>query len=169
MTLEEFYKKAVEKIIPRKDKLDDFNKKVPACFKRKKTKGQTFGEPFVVKCGKIIKNREWIEEGREDTEVSKVLEKYGVEGFKKMTEDAKMGIYADISSVGDLRSNLEKVHQAEDLWKGLPLEIREEFNHDKNLFIETGLNWAKKKSAEILTKREIKQEQPTATEPKGDN
>lgn len=165
MTLEEFYKKAVEKLTPKKDKLEDFNKKVPACFKRKKSKGQKFGKPIVCVCGKIRKVYDWIQEGREDTEVRTVLEKYGVEGFKKMTEENKQEIYADISNVGDLRTNLEKIQHAEEAWKRLPLEVREEFNQDKNLFIETGMKWAEKKIAEY----QAKQQKPTATEePKGD-
>lgn len=103
---------------------------------------QTFGNPKIIRAGQEIDVRTWIEEGREDTEIYPTLEKYGC--IDKLIVNTEQ-VYGDLTKILDLRSSIEQVKKADNLWNSLPLEIRKEFLGDKKRFMEEGLDWLKKK------------------------
>lgn len=118
---------------------------------RKKTKGQTFGRPKLKKAGKEFDVHDWIQEGREDTEIYTTLEKYGC--LDRMEVDHEL-LFGDMTEMADLRGTIERAKRAKELWEGLPIDIRTEFNNDSELFAEQGLDWLKKKIEEKKTKTE---------------
>lgn len=129
-----------------------------------KTKGQNFGKPKLTKAGKTFDVREWIQSNREDTEIYDTLEKYGVDGWKRLQDENKQEIYADITNMGDLRNNLDKIRAAEKMWGELPREVRAEFQNNKELFIEGGIKWAENKIKEFNDKKEqIIEQESTAS------
>lgn len=134
-----------------------------------KTKGQNFGKPKLTKAGKTFDVREWIQSNREDTEIYDTLEKYGVDGWKRLQDENKQEIYADITNMGDLRGNLEKMRAAEKMWGELPREIRAEFQNNKELFIEGGIKWAEKKVKEHQDKINAQKQEQTANNEQGEN
>lgn len=108
--------------------------------------GQIFGEPVLEKAGKKFKVRDWIQAGREDTEIYETLEKYG--SIERMKVDIKP-LYGDMTKIKDLRNIHEMVKKSEELWESLPIEMRREFQHDKKIFMEQGEDWLKNKIKEL--------------------
>lgn len=133
---------------------------------------QTFGNPKLKRAGQELDVRTWIEEGREDTEIYPTLEKYGC--IDKLIVNTQQ-VYGDLTEILDLRSSIEQIKKADELWKSLPLDMRKEFLGDKKRFMEEGLDWLKKKIEK--EKEEIKPAtkpvqttQPTVeAQPKEDN
>lgn len=115
----------------------------------KSRKNQDFDKNniFIEKNGKKINVYQMIQENREDTEIYKVLEKYGC--IDKIKVDEK-SIYADLTSIKDLRGVVTQQKKADELWKSLPVEFRKEFANSKENFLENGEKYLKN----ILTKRE---------------
>lgn len=109
---------------------------------RVKPKPQIFGNPKIIRAGQELDVREWIDEAREDTELYKVLEKYGC--IDRMIVD-KESVFADMTNIMDLRDSLEQMKQADKLWNSLPLEFRKEFLNDKTEFIKNGMTVLKNK------------------------
>jgi hypothetical protein len=107
-------------------------------------------EISVKKAGKKINVYDMIQAGREDTEVYPTLEKYG--SIEKMQLDTK-GTYADLTEIGNLRNVIERANKAEELWQGLPLQVRQQFNHNPSLFMESGEQWIKKMIDEETAKQ----------------
>lgn len=117
--------------------------KGPMPFKAMETiivKGQKFGNPKLVKCGKEFDVREWINEAREDTEIYPTLEKYGC--IDRMKLDAE-GVYGDFTEMNSLRSLIEKAEKADEMWSNLPIDVREHFQNNKQLFVEGGEKYLK--------------------------
>lgn len=106
----------------------------------KTTKGQTFGRPKLIKAGKEFDVHDWIQEGREDTEIYPTLEKYGC--IDRMKLDIE-GVFGDFTEMNDLRGTIEKAEKAQKMWDNLPLETREHFQNNKALFIEGGMDYIK--------------------------
>lgn len=129
---------------------------------REKPKPQTFGNPKIVRAGQELDVREWIDTAREDTELYKVLEKYGC--IDRMIVD-KETVFTDMTNIMDLRDSLEQMKQADKLWDSLPLDFRKEFLNDKKEFIKNGLNVLKKK---IDAEKEAMKE-PVTTTPTTEN
>lgn len=77
---------------------------------------------------------DYIQEGREDTEIYEVLEKYGcIDKIKRTNEE----LYADITAIqklDGLRGIVEQQKQAKSMFENLPLEVRKEFNNSLNEF-----------------------------------
>lgn len=119
---------------------------------RKKPAAQIFGDPVIIRAGKEIHVREWIESGREDTELYPTLEKYG--SIERIIVDREQ-IYGDLSKIKDLRDSIEKMKEADNMWMNLPLELRKEFLNDKNEFMRNGLDYLKKKIDEEKKKTEL--------------
>lgn len=109
---------------------------------REKPKPQKFGNPKIIRAGQKLDVREWIDTAREDTELYKVLEKYGC--IDRMIVN-KETVFADLTKVMGLRDSLEQMKQADKLWNDLPLEFRKEFLNDKNEFIKNGMTVLKNK------------------------
>lgn len=96
----------------------------------------------VTKAGKEINVYQFIQTSREDTEIYPTLERYGC--LDKMMLNTQE-VYGDIRNIKDLRNTIEQVEQANKLWDNLPLNVRQEFGHNKKEFIEKGENWLKNK------------------------
>ena len=111
----------------------------------------------VIKAGKKINVYQSIQENREDTEIYPTLEKYGcIEDTIKAMEKNKQEIYQDLRGIKDLRGVLQQQQEAQNLWDNLPLEVRREFGHNSNEFMEKGENWLKNKiDAEIKANQPI--------------
>lgn len=115
----------------------------------KSRKNQDFDKNniFIEKNGKKINVYQMIQENREDTEIYKVLEKYGC--IDKIKVDEK-SIYADLTAITDLRGVVTQQKKADELWKSLPVEFRKEFANSKENFLENGEKYLKK----IITEKE---------------
>lgn len=126
---------------------------------REKPAPQEFGEPVIKRAGQELNVRDWIDSGREDTELYKTLEKYGC--IDRMIVD-KEQVFGDLSQIKGLRDSIEQVKEADNLWNSLPLEFRKEFLNDKTEFMRNGMDYlkkkieAEKKKAEIQTTETIK-------------
>lgn len=121
-------------------------------LERKKPEPQIFGNPKLMRAGQELDVREWIDAGREDTELYKTLEKYGC--IDRMIVD-KEQVFGDLSEVMDLRDSIEQMKKADQLWDSLPLDFRKEFLNDKHEFIKNGMSVLKKKiDAEIKASKE---------------
>lgn len=96
---------------------------------------------FIEMKGKKINMYDMIQAGREDTELYATLEKYGC--IKQEVLDAKKAdaVYGDLTEITNLRSHEHQLKKAENLWKGLPLETRREFDHDIHKFMDNGMEW----------------------------
>lgn len=92
-------------------------------------------EKITVKmAGKEINVYDFIQAGREDTEIYPVLEKYGCIDKIKRTDQE---LYADITAIqklDGLRGIVEQQRQAKEMFEQLPMEIRKEFNNSLNEF-----------------------------------
>lgn len=130
-------------------------------FNIEKQKPTDFGRPTWVKYGKEEDIQDYIEAGRQDTEIYQVLRDYGC---LKPLERTPSEIYADCTEYNDLRSTIEKGKKLRQNWDQLPTDIKNIFNNDMNEFADRGLEWAK---AEM--EKANKQEPASAPiEPKGD-
>lgn len=115
------------------------------------SKGQHFEKDFVERAGKVICVDDWIQAGREDTEIYPTLEKYGC--IDRMVLDTE-GVYADVSASKDLRGSLEQIKEANKIWENLPIDVRKEFNNDKYEFMDRGEKWLKSK---LNKEKEVKE------------
>lgn len=122
---------------------------------------QKFGNPKIIRAGQELDVRSWIEEGREDTELYKTLEKYGC--IDRMIVN-KEQVFGDLTEIMDLRNSMDQMREANKLWEGLPLDFRKEFLNDKNEFMRNGIDYLKKKIEEEKTEKPIKT-QPIETQP----
>ena len=99
----------------------------------KPSKGQTFGRPKIKRFGEERDIYDMIQEARADTEIYPTLEKYGC--LDRITRDTA-AIYGDFTEIKELRNVIEQSNKAEELWKSLPLDMREHFQNNKELFME---------------------------------
>ena len=110
---------------------------------QKRKPGLDIGDPKLLKFGKEIDVRTWINKNNVDCEIYETLEKYGK--IKKNAVDMPQ-IIGEFEQL-DLRKHLDREIATGQMWEGLPLEVRQEFRHDKNLFAETGEQWMRDKEA----------------------
>ena len=118
-----------------------------------KSKPTDFGKPTFIKYGKEIDIQEYIEAGREDTEIYPTLLKYGC---LKPLERSAEAIYGDFTEYNDLRTCFEKAEKSKEMWEQLPTDIKNHFNNSMDEFIDRGMEWAQ---------NEIQKAQQTTTEP----
>lgn len=137
-------------------------------LKWRERKSQDFNkeEITLTKAGKTYNVYDAIQEAREDTEIYPTLEKYGC--IDRMMLDTQ-GIYGDFTTFKGLRELKDQQKLADQMFYNLPLETRQIFNNDKNIFIKDGEKWLKNKiNEEIKIKAEkeqpIKIETPIKTE-----
>lgn len=104
--------------------------------------------------GKIMNVAEWIEAGREDTEIYPVLEKYGcIDKIKRTDEELYMDVTA-IQKLDGLRGIMAHAKEAKEMFELLPVDIRKEFNNDINKFSREAPEWLKKLNEKINAKTE---------------
>lgn len=94
----------------------------------------------LTKAGKTFNVYDKIQEAREDTEIYPTLEKYGC--IDRMMLDHK-GIYDDFTKYGELRELKEQQAMANNMFYNLPLETRQKFNNDINVFMKDGEKYVK--------------------------
>lgn len=119
--------------------------------KTRERKAQNYNpkEIFWIKNGEKINVYDFIQSGREDTEIYPTLEKYG--SIKRMELDTP-AVYGKFTEIQNLRDCLEQKKQADDMWNALPLEIRQTFNHNKYDFMNNGMQWLEKRLKEEQAK-----------------
>lgn len=106
-------------------------------------KAQNFDKDNITltKAGKTFNVYDKIQEAREDTEIYTTLEKYGC--IDRLMLDAQ-GVYDDFTKFKDLRGIKEQQKAAEQMFYNLPLETRQHFNNDMNVFVKDGEKYMKK-------------------------
>lgn len=111
--------------------MSDFKKR-----KERKRAQQEFDREKITmkRAGQEINVYDFIQAGREDTEIYPVLEKYGcIEKIKRTDEE----LYADITAIqklDGLRGMVVQQRAAKEMFEQLPLDIRKEFNNSLNEF-----------------------------------
>lgn len=92
-------------------------------------------EKITVKmAGKEINVYDFIQAGREDTEIYPVLEKYGCLDRIKRTDEE---LYQDVTAIqklDGLRGMVEQQRKAQEMFESLPMETRKYFNNSLNDF-----------------------------------
>ena len=131
-------------------------------FSIEESKPIDFGRPTWVKYGKEIDIQDYIEAGREDTDIKEVLAKYGC--LKPIEKDVE-AIYGDFTEYNDLRTSIEKSRKSMEMWDELPVEIKNKFNNDVHEFIDRGAEWAK---SEVEKMKKPVAEPAPAVETKGE-
>lgn len=103
---------------------------------------QTFDKDTITltKAGKKFNVYDKIQENREDTEIYPTLEKYGC--IDRMMLNTQ-GVYADFQEFKGLREMKEQQIKADEMFYNLPLDVRLQFQNDKNLFMRDGEKWIK--------------------------
>lgn len=121
--------------------------------KTREKKSQYFDKKSIywIKNGEKVNVYDYIQEGREDTEIYPTLEKYG--SIKRMEIDTP-AVYNQFEKVMNLRDCLEQQKEADKMWNNLPLEIRQTFNHDKYEFMNNGMQWLEKRMKQEKQKTE---------------
>ena len=103
---------------------------------------QTFDKEkiFIIKFGQKINVYDMIQENNVDTDIYKIMQKYGYseEQAKSIMAKGKEGIYADLTGINGLRDLEEKSIKAKELWESLPLEERRKYDHNINKFLQNG-------------------------------
>lgn len=96
----------------------------------------------LTKAGQTFNIYDKIQAAREDTEIIPTLQKYGC--IDRMILD-KQDIYADFTKLKgcSLRDFKEQQKIADNMWQKLPLETRQKFNNDKNIFVKDGEKYIK--------------------------
>lgn len=119
--------------------------------KTRERKQQDFDRKKIhwIKNGEKVNVYDFIQEGREDTEIYPTLEKYG--SIKRMELDTP-AVYQKFEKVNDLRDHLEQQKEAVNMWNALPLDIRKQFNNDRYEFMNNGMQWLEKRMSEIKAK-----------------
>lgn len=133
-------------------------------LERKKGKTQHFDKDniFIVQAGKKINVYEMIQANREDTEIYAIMDKYGTKNpLENEYVKGKLGvdtqkIYGEFQNI-NLMDAQNALIVTENIWKQLPLEIRNEFGNSKTEFLARGEKWAKEK--ENIRKAELEKQQ----------
>lgn len=105
---------------------------------------QSFDKDSIIltKAGKTFNVYDKIQENREDTEIYPTLEKYGC--IDRMMLNTQ-GVYADFQEFKGLREMKDQQIKADEMFNSLPLDVRIQFQNDKNLFMRDGEKWIKSK------------------------
>lgn len=113
---------------------------------------------------------EHIQNAREDTEIIPTLEKYGMakgmEKLKKYDPENAVKYYGDFSELDDFRNLMDKSKKADEMWKGLPLELRQKFGNSQHEFMEKGEQWLKTEQEKFLEKQQPTTETTKTSETK---
>lgn len=119
----------------------------------------------MIKPNGMTNTYEKIQRGREASDINLILKKaqYGdVSGFK----DATKAVYGDMTSIPDNMIDIANLKlKSDQAWDKLPLEIRREYDHDKDkYFADFGsehwmsIHGIEKKTENIIIEKEKKDE-----------
>lgn len=89
---------------------------------------------FFERNGKKINVYDFIQEGREDTEIYPTLEKYGCIDKMMLNKEDVYADYTQLQEMQDLRGIKDFENKAKQMFYNLPLEVRKEFDNDINKF-----------------------------------
>lgn len=103
-------------------------------------------DPVVEKAGKTIHWKEFTKEANVDCEIYPTLAKYGMLKEEMFDNKAFVG---DIEAYGDLRASKDRELAIEKMWLSMPIELRAQYGHNKNLFLDDLPNLHDKLVAEI--------------------
>lgn len=120
-------------------------------------------EIFITMAGKKQNIRKLIATNAEDCGIYEQIEKYGLNPIAKVEISDVVEDYTQLA--GDLRTTIERGQLAKEMFKNLPLEVRKEFNHDENLFMQQGESWMKDKWNQILKQRQLQQQKQQQQQP----
>lgn len=99
-----------------------------------------------------------IQNAREDTEIIPTLEKYGMakgmEKLKRYNPEDAAKYYGNFSELSDFRNLMDKSKKADEMWKGLPLELRQKFGNSQREFMEKGASWLKEEQEKFLAENQ---------------
>ena len=124
---------------------------------RKNRKITVFGKPTIKMAGKELDLRKMIHKNAENTGIYEQIELYGLNPIQPISIEETVMDYTAVA--GDLRSVMDKGIKARELFKNLPLEIRQKFNHDPEQFMREGPAWLEDQHKQILKKnQELKQQ-----------
>lgn len=130
---------------------------------RKSRKITVFGKPTIKMAGKELDLRKMIHKNAENTGIYEQIELYGLNPIQPISIEETVMDYTAVA--GDLRSVMDKGIKARELFKNLPLEVRQKFNHDPEQFMREGPAWLEDQHKQILKrKEELKQQQQKAQE-----
>lgn len=115
--------------------------------------------------GEKVNLYQYIQDNREDTEIIPTIEKYGVnkamEKLKRYDPEKVSKYYGDFRELSDMRNLMDKSKKAEELWNGLPLELRQKFGNSKHEFFEKGGDWLKSEYQKQIQKMEEQKQTET--------
>lgn len=141
------------------------NPKMPfKILERKKGKTQHFDKDniFIVQAGKKINVYDMIQANREDTEIYAIMNKYGTkQPLENEYVKGKLGIdtekvYGEFQNI-NLMDAQNALIATENIWKQMPLDIRNQFGNSKTEFLARGEKWAKEQND--LRKAQLAKEQ----------
>lgn len=112
---------------------------------------------------KEINMADWINEGRTDTEIYEVLEKYGCIDKIKRTDEELFADVTAIQALDGMRGIVEHKAKAENMFNMLPLEVRKEFSNDLNKFTKEAPEYLKKLNEKIKAKEPKTEEKSEVT------
>ena len=114
------------------------------------------------RAGKDINIYDLIQASREDTEIYPTLEKYGmtpnVETAAEFFKNRAQGFFAEFDKTMNLRDFHELQQRAENMWKDLPREVREQFHNDREEFMTEGVEWWNKEVERAAQEVEAEQQ-----------
>lgn len=124
------------------------------CNSWRERKAQNFDRENITltKAGKTFNVYDAIQAAREDTEIYPTLEKYGC--IDRMMLDHQ-GVFDDFTKYGELRELKEQQAMATNMFYNLPLDTRQKFNNDINVFMKDGEKYIKSLIDEDLKKAEV--------------
>lgn len=113
--------------------------------------------------GKEINVYDWAQSTKGQNDFYKTLDAYNGDFNLTVKQLSEYGqkIEPELLGIKSLEDISELSKQANNLWTGLPLEIRQQFRNSKDNFIKNGLNWIKTKNQEyqnLLKKEQAKLE-----------
>lgn len=135
-------------------------------MKQRKRMQQTYDRDNITmkRCGKEINMYDYIQAGREDTEIYDVLEKYGcIDKIKINTEAVYLDV-TELQKMQGLRGIADLHRRAEEIFENLPIEVRKEFNNSVNEFTKRGPKWIEEKYAEEKALKQKEQTEENANE-----
>ena len=131
-------------------------------FKWRERAQQSFNKEEIhfVKNGKKINVYDFIQEGREDTEIYPTLEKYGCIDKMMLNREDVYADYTELQKMRDYRGVKDFENQAKQMFYNLPTEVRKEFDNDINKFTRNADKYIEKLKAEDKAKADaLKQAQ----------
>lgn len=130
-----------------------------------KIEGKTFDKKNIhfIRKGQKINVYDFIQSGREDTEIYPMIEKYGIIKTNKDLE--KPLLYGEFTELQNLRDVQEKMILADNLWDRMSLEQRKFYHNNKMEFVRYPTKYADFKKEQLQNIRDNNNTLPQETKP----